>query len=31
MGFTIITQNLEDGKCGNCGEPIAGVFAKSAP
>ena len=28
-GFSIITQNLEDGKCGKCGELIAGVFQKS--
>jgi pyruvate formate lyase activating enzyme len=26
MGFAIISDNLEDGKCGNCGEHIAGVF-----
>ncbi|KPK00101.1 MAG: radical SAM protein, partial [Desulfobacterales bacterium SG8_35] len=30
MGFSIISQNLDDGKCGYCGEPIAGVFSKSA-
>jgi pyruvate formate lyase activating enzyme len=29
MGFTIISQNLENGNCGNCGEPVAGVFNKS--
>lgn len=29
MGFSIISQNLEDGKCGNCGEPLAGVFSTS--
>jgi pyruvate formate lyase activating enzyme len=27
MGFSIMSQNLTNGKCGNCGEPIAGVFA----
>jgi pyruvate formate lyase activating enzyme len=30
MGFSIMSQNLDDGKCGNCGEPIAGVFPKSS-
>ena len=28
-GFSILSQNLEDGKCSNCGESIAGVFSKS--
>jgi hypothetical protein len=28
MGFSIMSQNLKDGKCGNCEDPIAGVFAK---
>ncbi len=26
MGFTIVSQNLAGGKCGNCGQSIAGVF-----
>jgi len=26
MGFTMVSQNLAGGKCGNCGQPIAGVF-----
>jgi pyruvate formate lyase activating enzyme len=30
MGFSILSQNLDDGRCGNCGEAIAGVFPKSA-
>lgn len=30
MGFSIMAQNLKDGRCGNCGEPIAGVLSKSA-
>ena len=25
-GFTIVSQNMENGRCGNCEEPIAGVF-----
>ena len=28
-GFSILSQNLENGKCSNCGESIAGVFSKS--
>ncbi|MDX2433780.1 MAG: AmmeMemoRadiSam system radical SAM enzyme, partial [Desulfobacterales bacterium] len=31
MGFSIMSQNLANGKCGNCGYSIAGVFRKSAP
>lgn len=31
MGFSIMSQNLANGKCGNCGHSIAGVFRKSAP
>jgi pyruvate formate lyase activating enzyme len=30
-GFSIMSQNLANGKCGNCGHSIAGVFRKSAP
>jgi pyruvate formate lyase activating enzyme len=26
VGFSIISQHLKDGKCGYCGEPIAGVY-----
>ena len=26
MGFSILSQNLKNGGCGNCGEAIAGVF-----
>jgi len=26
MGFTMVSQNLAGGKCGNCGQAIAGVF-----
>ena len=26
MGFSILSQNLKNGRCGNCGEAIAGVF-----
>ncbi len=26
MGFSIVSQNLENGKCGNCSQIIAGVF-----
>jgi pyruvate formate lyase activating enzyme len=29
MGFTMVSQNLVGGKCGNCGQVIAGVFHKS--
>jgi pyruvate formate lyase activating enzyme len=25
-GFTILSQNMENGRCGNCDESIAGVF-----
>ena len=28
MGFTLVSQNLAGGKCGNCGQTIAGVFAE---
>jgi len=28
-GFTILSQNMEDGRCGNCNQPIAGVFQKT--
>jgi pyruvate formate lyase activating enzyme len=28
-GFSIVSQNLEDGKCAACGEPIAGIFPGS--
>jgi pyruvate formate lyase activating enzyme len=28
-GFTIVSQNMENGKCGNCSESIAGVFANT--
>ncbi|MGW8161861.1 MAG: radical SAM protein, partial [Desulfobulbales bacterium] len=28
MGFTIMSQKVEDGKCGYCGTAIAGVFSK---
>jgi pyruvate formate lyase activating enzyme len=30
MGFSMLSQNLVNGKCGNCGQAIAGVFSKSA-
>jgi pyruvate formate lyase activating enzyme len=26
QGFTILSQNMENGRCGNCDESIAGVF-----
>jgi pyruvate formate lyase activating enzyme len=26
MGFTMVSQNLAGGKCGNCGQLIAGIF-----
>ena len=29
MGFSILSQNMVNGKCGNCGKAIAGVFSKS--
>jgi pyruvate formate lyase activating enzyme len=28
-GFTILSQNMEDGRCGNCNQSIAGVFQKT--
>jgi pyruvate formate lyase activating enzyme len=28
-GFSIVSQNLVNGECGNCGHAIAGVFQKS--
>ena len=28
-GFTILSQNLEDGRCGKCNQSIAGVFQKT--
>ena len=30
MGFSIVSQNMANGECGNCGHAIAGVFSKSA-
>jgi pyruvate formate lyase activating enzyme len=30
MGFSIVSQNMANGECGNCGHSIAGVFSKSA-
>jgi len=30
MGFSIVSQNLKYGKCGYCGEPIAGVLTNGA-
>ncbi|MFC1844568.1 AmmeMemoRadiSam system radical SAM enzyme [Thermodesulfobacteriota bacterium] len=29
MGFTMVSQNLAGGKCGNCGQTIAGVFEEN--
>ena len=31
MGYSIISQNLLNGKCGNCGQSIAGVYSQGAP
>ena len=28
-GFSVLSQNLENGKCADCGEPIAGIFPRS--
>jgi pyruvate formate lyase activating enzyme len=30
MGFTIMSQSMDQGKCSNCGHSIAGVFAEGA-